>query len=518
MGDGASRADLLRRGDRPAGAARERAWTRSPASARRCRSRPRRWCWTTARATARPSSPARIRRSTRRSRWRAGPARVPTTRSCWRARTGRYALLLNEDSELRPGATIALWRALQEHPRAALAGARLLDPERTPQPCAWRFPSPAGARRRARAAAAAGRAEPRPSRSARSTGASPRRCSSAARPPPRWTTWTPSSSSTPTRSTSPGGCATRAGTACTSPRRRPSTTSSSPTTPSAAAPRIVELARNRDLYMRKHHSPAAARAVRWLTALGYAVRALLACLLPGHSPRRYWAARSATLDPAAARACARRPNASTRRCRRTPTRRRRARGPELVRGERGRRCRRTPTRPRRASNPADPPRRARRAALTRRAAGPRRRPRGRRGRRGSRPPAGGRRRAARARRRARGVRRSASAAATPAQREPSHAQRRARRGPRSAAAARRRRRSPPSSRGQLASRRHWKATVKSLRVSSVHHDQHRHVCAAQRHSGALAAEPRPGGGDQHAAAATTLTARPAGRRRGSCAR
>ena len=31
--------------------------------------------------------------------------------------------------------------------------------------------------------------------------------------------------------------------------------------------RIVELARNRDLYMRKHHSPAATRAVRWLTAL-----------------------------------------------------------------------------------------------------------------------------------------------------------------------------------------------------------------------------------------------------------
>ena len=38
--------------------------------------------------------------------------------------------------------------------------------------------------------------------------------------------------------------------------------------------RIVELARNRDLYMRKHHSPAAARAVRWLTALAYAERAL----------------------------------------------------------------------------------------------------------------------------------------------------------------------------------------------------------------------------------------------------
>ncbi len=34
--------------------------------------------------------------------------------------------------------------------------------------------------------------------------------------------------------------------------------------------RIVEMARNRDLYMRKHHSPAAARTVRWLTAWSYA--------------------------------------------------------------------------------------------------------------------------------------------------------------------------------------------------------------------------------------------------------
>ena len=52
--------------------------------------------------------------------------------------------------------------------------------------------------------------------------------------------------------------------------------------------RIVELSRNRDLYMRKHHSPTAARAVRWLTAWTYALRALAALVLPGHSPRRYW--------------------------------------------------------------------------------------------------------------------------------------------------------------------------------------------------------------------------------------
>ena len=61
--------------------------------------------------------------------------------------------------------------------------------------------------------------------------------------------------------------------------------------------RIVEMARNRDLYMRKHHSAAAARAVRWLTAWSYALRALAALVLPGHDARRYWRHVTATLRP-----------------------------------------------------------------------------------------------------------------------------------------------------------------------------------------------------------------------------
>jgi N-acetylglucosaminyl-diphospho-decaprenol L-rhamnosyltransferase len=61
--------------------------------------------------------------------------------------------------------------------------------------------------------------------------------------------------------------------------------------------RIVEMARNRDLYMRKHHSAGAARAVRWLTAAPYALRALAASVLPGHSPRRYLRHVTATLRP-----------------------------------------------------------------------------------------------------------------------------------------------------------------------------------------------------------------------------
>ena len=69
--------------------------------------------------------------------------------------------------------------------------------------------------------------------------------------------------------------------------------------------RIVELSRNRDRYMRKHHGAAAALAVRWLTAWTYAVRSVLA--VAGARPR------PAALPPprdrdavpaAAARACA----------------------------------------------------------------------------------------------------------------------------------------------------------------------------------------------------------------------
>jgi GT2 family glycosyltransferase len=68
-------------------------------------------------------------------------------------------------------------------------------------------------------------------------------------------------------------------------------------TGASAERRIVELARNRDLYMRKHHSPAAARMVRWLTAWTYALRAAAALVLPGHSAGRYWRHAGAALRP-----------------------------------------------------------------------------------------------------------------------------------------------------------------------------------------------------------------------------
>ena len=53
---------------------------------------------------------------------------------------GTYSLLLNEDTELRPGAVEALVSALDARPDAAAAGARLLAADGSELACAWRLP------------------------------------------------------------------------------------------------------------------------------------------------------------------------------------------------------------------------------------------------------------------------------------------------------------------------------------------------------------------------------------------
>jgi N-acetylglucosaminyl-diphospho-decaprenol L-rhamnosyltransferase len=209
---------------------------------------------------------------------------------------GRFALLLNEDSELCPGALAALHAALSDHPQAAAAGARLLRPDGSLQPSAWRFPTPAtalvgavflhrrltvqsrGERTRevdwAQSAALLVRVE-----AARAIGYFDpaffvysdevdfcKRLRDAG-----WTTlYVPDAVAVHHEQLSTGAV----------PERR-----------------IVELSRNRDRYMRKHHSPLAAAIVRVLTAWAYAVRSLAALVVPGHSPRRYWRHVTATLRP-----------------------------------------------------------------------------------------------------------------------------------------------------------------------------------------------------------------------------
>jgi hypothetical protein len=209
---------------------------------------------------------------------------------------GPYALLLNEDSELAPGSTLALWRALTERPRAACAGARLLRPDGAEQPSAWRFPTPL--------TALAGAVFLHRLVTVQSRGARVREvdwCQSAAmlvrtaaaaevdyldpdffvysdevdfarrlRDAGWVSLWVPQAAAVHHEQLSTDAVPSR---------------------------RIVELSRNRDLYMRKHHSALAALAVRWLTAWSYGLRALAALLLPGHAARRYWRHVTATLAP-----------------------------------------------------------------------------------------------------------------------------------------------------------------------------------------------------------------------------
>ncbi|HYM45780.1 MAG TPA: glycosyltransferase [Solirubrobacteraceae bacterium] len=209
---------------------------------------------------------------------------------------GRYALLLNEDSELLGGATLALWQALQADPGAACAGARLLRPDGHGQACAWRFPT--------LATALAGALLLHRPYTVQSRGARTREvdwCQSSAllvrlqaaaqvgymdpdffvysdevdfarrlRDAGWRSLYVPDARAIHHEQLSTGAL----------PERR-----------------IVELARNRDLYMRKHHSEAAARTVRWLTAWSYALRALAALVLPGHSARRYWRHVMASIHP-----------------------------------------------------------------------------------------------------------------------------------------------------------------------------------------------------------------------------
>jgi GT2 family glycosyltransferase len=209
---------------------------------------------------------------------------------------GRYALLLNEDSELRPGATLALHEALEAHPRAACAGARLLRPDGSAQACAWRFPTPW--------TALAGALFLHRLLTVQSRGSSTRTVD-----------WCQSSALL-VRS----AAAAEVGYLDADffvysdevdfQRRLRDAGWRSLYVPAAVAVhdeqlatgasgerRIVELARNRDRYMRKHHSAAAARAVRWLTAWAYALRALAALPRDRRRARRHWRHVTATLGP-----------------------------------------------------------------------------------------------------------------------------------------------------------------------------------------------------------------------------
>ncbi len=213
-----------------------------------------------------------------------------------RRATGRFCLLLNEDSELEPGATVALHAALDRDDGAGAAGAMLVRPDGEQQPSAWRFPSPGTALftalwlHNALVVQSTGE-DTRPVDWVQSAAMLVRRsaaeeigffdeeffvysdevdfCKRLALA--GWhSLYVPSARAVHHEQLSTGSVPSR---------------------------RIVEFSRNRDRYMRKHHSKLSAWTVRLLTAWTYGLRTVGALVLPGHNPRRYAKHVTATLLP-----------------------------------------------------------------------------------------------------------------------------------------------------------------------------------------------------------------------------
>jgi len=210
---------------------------------------------------------------------------------------GRYCLLLNEDSELMPGAAAALLDALEHDGRAACAVAALRRPDGTPQASAWRFPSVTTA-----LAAAFGLAR---RASVQSTGTRVREvdwgqsCALAVRREAAaavgWMDtgfFVYSEEVDFQKRLALAGWHTLYVPAAVAIHHEQLSTGALPLA------RIVENARGRDRYVRKHHGAAAAAVVRLLTAWTYALRALAALVLPGHDAARYRAHAVAALRSA----------------------------------------------------------------------------------------------------------------------------------------------------------------------------------------------------------------------------
>jgi GT2 family glycosyltransferase len=188
---------------------------------------------------------------------------------------GRMCLLLNEDSELEPGATAALHEALDADDRAAAATATIVDLDGRALPSAWRFPGVS--------TALLGAAGLYRWRVVQSHGSRVRAVD-----------WAPPAALLVRRAAAASigwfdprfFIAAEGADFCRRlaedgwrvlyvPDAR-AVHHAAPPDPELAHRRIVEHARAGDAYLRKHHSAAAAGTVRWLTAGRYGTRALLA--------------------------------------------------------------------------------------------------------------------------------------------------------------------------------------------------------------------------------------------------
>jgi N-acetylglucosaminyl-diphospho-decaprenol L-rhamnosyltransferase len=201
---------------------------------------------------------------------------------------GRYCLLLNEDTELRPGAVEALVEALEADPQAAAAGAQLISSDGEPQACAWRLPglgtALAGALFLHRPLTVQSRGE-----ATREVGWVQSSAMLVRREAAERVGWLDpdffvySDETDFCKRLRDAGWSILYVPVATAVHHDQMASDAA-----GVERRTVEFHRNRDLYLRKHEGSAAAFLLRPLLAFPYLVRALGALVLPGHSPRRYW--------------------------------------------------------------------------------------------------------------------------------------------------------------------------------------------------------------------------------------
>ena len=202
---------------------------------------------------------------------------------------GTHCLLLNEDSEIQEGAASVLLEALRADPKAAIAGAELLDADGDPIPCAWRLPSVGAAVAQAlflhrRLVTESGHGD-----GTREVG------------------WVQSAAMLVRRE-----AAVEVGyydpdfflyseevdfqkrlrdagwRILHVPAAQAIHHEQLATDRAGSARRVVQFHRSRDQYMRKHHSLPAAWACRVLWAWSYVPRAVAAIFIPGRSPGYFW--------------------------------------------------------------------------------------------------------------------------------------------------------------------------------------------------------------------------------------
>lgn len=201
---------------------------------------------------------------------------------------GEFGLLLNEDSELRPGAVAALLGALESDRNAAVAGAQLLAPDGGEVPCAWRLPSAetvlAGALfMHRRVTVESGGEGIRPVGWVQSSAMMVRRDAA------EQVGWFDRDFFVYSDETD---FCKRLWDARWKvlyvPSARAVHDDQMAQDVSGAERRIVEYHRNRDRYLRKHLGRVEAVLMRPLLAWPYLLRAAAALVLPGHPARRYW--------------------------------------------------------------------------------------------------------------------------------------------------------------------------------------------------------------------------------------